>query len=174
MSGNSFQNWGKVKLLHQKFVEAFLYSGVHIILTIRSKIGYEVEDGTKKVKKVGLEAQQESNMPYFADFLFNIVDRDTHAVQAEKDETHKYDVLPSFTLNEQTGRTIIDWLEDGYDPEKEKKKVYVLRILELQTALIAQGKLTEDKTQLEEELFKLSVGELTDVGRSLKASLDAA
>ena len=140
MSGNSFQNWGKVKLLHQKFVEAFLYSGVHIILTIRSKIGYEVEDGTKKVKKVGLEAQQESNMPYFADFLFNIQSQDSHEAVAEKDETHIYDQLPSFVINERVGRDITDWLNEGVDPEVERKKVFVNKIVSYQTLLIAKDR----------------------------------
>lgn len=119
MSGNSFQNWGKVKPDHNKFINAILHSKIHIICTARSKMEYVLEEITnkdgKKVqapKRVGLGAEQQNDLPYFMDFIFNIIDRE-HNTEAEKDETEIYLNKGYFVINESVGKRIADWLADG-------------------------------------------------------------
>ena len=169
LSGNSYTNWGKVKALHNEFVNKFLYSDLHIILTVRSKVGHEYDQVTRQVTKVGLEAQQESNITYFADFLFNIQNRE-HECTAEKDETHIYDQLASFKLSTTVGENIVDWLNNEYDPEKDRKKKFVYHIIRLQDELMAKDQTVAGYT--EEDLFNKSIDELTLIGKDLKSKLD--
>jgi len=121
MPGNSFQNWGKVKPDHNKFINAILHSKIHIICTARSKMEYVLEETTnaqgKKVqapKRVGLGAEQQNDLPYFMDFIFNIIDRE-HNCEAEKDETEIYLNKGYFVINESVGKRISDWLKDGVE-----------------------------------------------------------
>lgn len=129
MAGNSFSNWGKVKIDHHKFVNRLLDSSVHIICTARSKMDYILEETTNSYGKtvqapklVGLGTQQESDLPYFMDFVFNIKDRE-HNCEAEKDETNIYLNKGHFIINETTGKNILNWLNSEVAANKEPVKV---------------------------------------------------
>lgn len=173
MTGNSFQNWGKVKAqYHNKFIEAFIYSKLHVILTARSKMDYIIteDNGKKSVQKVGLSPQQDSNLPYFCDFLFDLIDRD-HNVVAEKDETGLWESAVGLKLSPQMGETIYHWLtKQGADISKA---TYIARILDYQDRLIASERLTPDKAKTEVELFSLSIEQLIAYGKTLRPLVDA-
>lgn len=167
---NSYINWGKAKQLHQKFVDKFLYAKCHIILTARSKVMYEQQDvgGRKEVVKLGLGTQQDSNLPYFCDFVFDIENRDTHIAVVDKQEGDLFSHQPRLVLQESTGKLLKDWLEGGVSPELEKKKEYVNRIIQLQSNLVAEEKLAPENEILEEKLLRMSLEELTNLGKTLK------
>jgi hypothetical protein len=122
MPGNSFANWGKVKVDHNKFVDAILKSDIHVISTARSKVKSVIEEGKGSPKKVGLDAMQQDDLPYFMDFIFNIIDRQ-HNCEAEKDETKLYLNKGYFVIDENVGKNIIAWLNNGSTEPPEIKQV---------------------------------------------------
>jgi len=172
MTGNSFQNWGKVKAqFHNKFIESFIHSHIHIIMTARSKMDYLIneDNGKRTVQKVGLAPQQDSNLPYFCDFLFEIVDRN-HAVVAEKDETGMWEQAIGLKITPQMGENIYHWLtKQGTDISKVS---FVVRILEYQDRLIAAGKLSGDNAMTELQLFAMASEELISYGKKLRPQID--
>lgn len=116
MSGNSFQNWGKIKAQHhQKFTEKIIQSPIHIICTARGKDEYTMDekDGKKTPKKVGVGIQQEDNTEYEYTVTFNLA-QDTHIFSTMKDNTHlfedRYEVL-----TEKDGELLYKWANSGVE-----------------------------------------------------------
>ena len=116
MPGNSFQNWGKLKPRHHKFMEKVLYSPIHIIATARGKDEWVLEekDGKKVPKKVGMGQQQDKDISY--EFTVSLtLAQDTHIASADKDNTHlfdnKYDVL-----TREDGIKLYGWANKGDAP----------------------------------------------------------
>lgn len=122
MPGNSFQNWGKLKPEHQKFIDKILLSPIHIICTARGKDEWVLEEsstGKKVPKLVGLGSQQDKNIAYNYTVSFTL-DQDTHVATATKDNTHiftnKYDVL-----TEKDGIALYDWANSSDVPAHVKE-----------------------------------------------------
>lgn len=66
-AGNSFAAWREVTPLHNALVEAILQSKAHVIITMRSKTEYVLEDndrGRKVPRKVGLAPIQRDGLEY--------------------------------------------------------------------------------------------------------------
>lgn len=69
-SGGDFSAWRKATPLHNKLVDAILDSEIHIIVTMRSKVEYVMEEyednGRKKTKprKVGMQPVQREGLDY--------------------------------------------------------------------------------------------------------------
>lgn len=144
MPGNSFQNWGKLKPRHRKFMDTILNAPIHIIATARGKDEWVMEDkGGKQVpKKVGLGAQQDKDVTYEYTVSF-MIEQDTHIASPDKDNTHlfegRYEVL-----TEKDGEKLYDWANDSDIPATVKKmppKVDEDRNEEIKT--IIQSKFTE-------------------------------
>ena len=142
--GNSFQNWGKLKPRHRKFMDTILNAPIHIIATARGKDEWVMEDkGGKQVpKKVGLGAQQDKDVTYEYTVSF-MIEQDTHIASPDKDNTHlfegRYEVL-----TEKDGEKLYDWANDSDIPATVKKmppKVDEDRNEEIKT--IIQTKFTE-------------------------------
>lgn len=116
MPGNSFQNWGKLKPRHHKFMEKVLYSPIHIIATARGKDEWVLEekDGKKVPKKVGMGQQQDKDISYEFTVSLSLA-QDTHIASADKDNTHlfdnKYDVL-----TREDGIKLYKWANKGDAP----------------------------------------------------------
>lgn len=110
MSGNSFSNWGKVKTIHRKFLDAILRSKCHIIATCRSKTEYSVEEGGRKVRRLGLAPQQDSNLPFNFDFVLQISDGGV-IVSVDKDESEVF--KEGLKINTAQGQRVVQWLGFG-------------------------------------------------------------
>lgn len=66
-ASNSFAAWREVTPLHNRLVEAILQSKAHVIITMRSKTEYVLEDndrGRKVPRKVGLAPIQRDGLEY--------------------------------------------------------------------------------------------------------------
>ena len=67
-SSNTFVAWRDVTPLHNQLVEAMLASGLHLIVTMRSKIEYAVEKddktGKTSVRKIGMAPIQRDGLEY--------------------------------------------------------------------------------------------------------------
>lgn len=165
MKGNSYQNWGKVKAgEHQRFLEAILYSKVHVISTIRSKEKTELVEG--KVVSAGVGEQQESNLKYFLDFIFSIQDRKTHEGTLEKGPpgfSEPYEGL-TFKITDKFCKDIIRWLETGVPEE-----IYniLIRLKQLNSQFEELTGSRWPKFLSDEEFSKLSKEEIVALGKEL-------
>lgn len=144
MPGNSFQNWGKLKPRHRKFMDTILNAPIHIIATARGKDEWVMEDkGGKQVpKKVGLGAQQDKDVTYEYTVSF-MIEQDTHIASPDKDNTHLFEGRYEI-LTEKDGEKLYDWANDSDIPATVKKmppKVDEDRNEEIKT--IIQSKFTE-------------------------------
>jgi len=121
---NGFSAWRTVTPMHNQFVDAMLQSPTHVIATMRSKTAYEMQKdprtGKLKPVKIGLQPVQREGL----DFEFTVVldiSQEKHVASASKDRTSLFDGSP-FIPNEDTGKTLISWLEDGIDPDEAMVK----------------------------------------------------
>lgn len=116
--GNSYAAWRTVTPEHNALVEAILQSPCHVIATMRAKQEYvqEKDDRTGKttVKKVGLAPVQRDGMEYEMTVVLDI--DINHVAHATKDRTSQLDGQ-YFTVTQDTGKTLLNWLESGEDVE---------------------------------------------------------
>ena len=125
-SKNSYTAWRKVTPLHNDLIEAMLNSPCHIIATMRSKTEYiqtENEKGKKEIVKVGLAPVQREGMDYEFTTVFDL--GQNHTVTVSKDRTRLFDGQV-FTLSEQTGEKLKEWLDSGVNSitSAQKNKIY--------------------------------------------------
>lgn len=116
MSGNSFQNWGKLKPRHKKFMDKVLLSPIHVIATARGKDEYVMEEknGKSVPRKVGLGSQQDKDIAY--EYTASLmIEQDTHIASADKDNTHLFDQNFNI-LTEKDGERLYDWANEGDKP----------------------------------------------------------
>lgn len=170
MKGNSYQNWGKVKAnQHQAFLDAILYSKVHVITTIRSKEKTELVDG--KVVSKGVGEQQESNLKYFMDFVFTILDRESHEGLLEKGPPGLYEKYEGLTLRitDKLCQDITNWLETGIPSE-----IYdiIIRLKQLNSEHLEITGADWEKFDSDENLSKLTKEGLIELGKELAAKVN--
>jgi len=124
MLGNSFQNWGKVKPLHNAFIQKMLQSNSHIIATIRSKIEFVLTDKNGKLvpERVGMKGITAENIEYEFTVLFDLDIK--HQAKASKDRSGQWmDALP-FIIKPETGKKILNWCLLGSNSlEKVKEEI---------------------------------------------------
>ena len=105
--GNQFANWKGPKAEHQKFKDAILHSPIHTIVTLRAKQGYQVDEQSKKVLKVGLDPIAEPGLEYEYTLVFDL--DMSHKAMASKDRTSLFDQR-IFQVGKQTGEELMSWL----------------------------------------------------------------
>lgn len=114
LTGNSYTNWAKFTPRHQKFINAILQADVHIVCTLRAKQDYVLtpnKDGKLVPEKVGMKAIQRDGVDYELTLVFEI-DHKSNAT-ATKDRTGLFMGKPEFVITEDTGRTILEWCNQG-------------------------------------------------------------
>ena len=121
--GNSFTNWNDMKQIHNKFVETLLQSKIHVVVTLRSKMEYVMEEGANKkveVKKIGLAPISSDGMEYEFGVFFD-VDRSNHLAVATKDRTSLFEGR-SVLLGDEIGRELRAWRDSGAELSSEAPK----------------------------------------------------
>lgn len=113
--GGKYQDWAKVTPRHNAFVAAIINSPIHIISTVRSKTGYEMgeKDGKKTVTKMGLQPVTRDGFEYENTICFSL--NDNNWARSSKDRTSLF-AGRDFQITEDTGREIMEWLNDGEEP----------------------------------------------------------
>lgn len=163
--GGRFTDWKKPKELHARFVRAVLGSKLHVIMTMRSKMDYvqdEGDNGRKRVRKLGMTPQGESNFPYEVDFHFSV--DENHFAKMDKTAQALFTTPEVFMISEDTGIDLRNFSEEGERPEDRQKKIFISRIREL----ASNKKEGAPEIAPEDELMKMSLDELTEIGKSLK------
>lgn len=115
-SGNSFAAWRDVTPMHREMVEAILACPAHVIVTMRSKMGYEMEtDERGKVKpvKVGLKPIQREGVEYEFDVVGDM-DLD-HMIVISKSRCSALDGARAVKPGAPFIQPLIAWLSDGAD-----------------------------------------------------------
>lgn len=129
--GNTWAAWSDTTPRHQAFIESITTAPVHMITTARSKTDMMQTDD-KKIKKVGMKEIQREGFEYELTLNFTL-DRDGHYATASKDRTGIFIDRDPFVINEEIGKLLKDWAENGIEPlpspeeiqkklEAEKKK----------------------------------------------------
>lgn len=125
--GNSWSAWNDITPRHRAFLDAIMRSPVHIIATMRSKTetAQVEEGGRKKVVKLGMKAEQRDGAEYEFTTVLDIV-HDGHYAIASKDRTGLFGGDPKM-LTEETGQTLVAWLQSGRAPKLTESEVTDLK-----------------------------------------------
>lgn len=149
MSGNSFQNWGKLSTESTGIVKVLTTQDIHVITTLRVKANYVIEnvDGKSVPRKIGTTPIQKDDMEYEFDTIFSI-DMD-HNARINKDITNLF--KGEFSINPEVGSKIYKYLELGVDvlaEEKAKREAEELERLKLINDVINLSSGKEDKMKI--------------------------
>lgn len=121
---NSYAAWRTITPEHNSLVEAILGSTGHVIATMRSKQEYVLqtdEKGKQVPKKVGMAPIQRDGMEYEFTVMLDI--DMSHQSIATKDRTQLFDGQ-IFKITQETGRRLLEWLEDGTEISTKKPHEY--------------------------------------------------
>ncbi|VXC07021.1 conserved hypothetical protein [Bacillus sp. 349Y] len=121
MSGNSFQNWGKLAPETTALVKTLTRNDVHIFATLRTKQEYVVEqnsEGKSVPRKVGTKPVQKDEMEY--EFMLNFSIGIDHMAETSKDNTQMFEGKP-LKITQDVGRKLYQWLELGVDVKAEEE-----------------------------------------------------
>jgi len=150
---NSYTAWGKVTPRHDRFINTILRSDMHIITTMRAKANYEVgkdeNTGKMTIEKQGTAPIQREGVDFEMTTVLSL--NQHHYACATKDRTSLFDGI-DFLITEDTGKKIIQWLNDGeIDKEKEEMRKLYLRLqtiyTEIKSDLSIEDKKAYTKTQ---------------------------
>lgn len=143
MTGNSFQNWGKLAKESTNLVKTLTMAPVHMITTMRVKTDYTMvvdEKGKTKPVKVGMKPVQKEDMEYEFDTVFSV--NMDHEANVSKDTSNLFQ--GDFILDETTGAKIYRYLELGIDIQaeerakqakvEEERKILAMKIREVASA----------------------------------------
>ncbi len=107
---NSFAAWREITPEHNRLVDTLLQTNLHLIVTMRTKTAYEVQqDGGKtKVVKVGLAPVQREGLEYEFTVVLDL-SLDGHVASSTKDRTGLFDGQ-HFVPDEDVGLRLGGWL----------------------------------------------------------------
>lgn len=120
MSGNSFQNWGKLSSETTNLVKTLTRNDVHILCTLRTKTEYALEENDKgkmAPKKIGTKPVQKDELEY--EFMINFNVNIDHVAETSKDNTRLFEGQ-AFTIDQEMGKKLFRWLELGVDVKAEE------------------------------------------------------
>ncbi|NCC04437.1 MAG: ATP-binding protein [Proteobacteria bacterium] len=107
---NSFAAWREITPEHNRLVDTLLQTDLNVIVTMRTKTAYEVQqDGGKtKVVKIGLAPVQREGLEYEFTVVLDL-SIDGHVATGTKDRTGLFDGQ-HFVATEETGKMLGRWL----------------------------------------------------------------
>lgn len=111
--GNQFTNWAPITKEQEQFKAKIVHSSSHVIVTMRSKQEYVVdqnEKGRSSPRKVGLSPVQREGMEYEFTTVFDVAM--DHNYSVSKDRTGIFDGRIE-KLSEKTGIEVREWLQSG-------------------------------------------------------------
>lgn len=120
MTGNSFQNWGKLSSETTSLIETLTTNNVHVICTMRTKIEYVVElneHGKMAPRKVGTKPVQKDEFEY--EFMINFIVNMEGVSETSKDNTRLFEG-ESKVITEEDGGKLYRWVELGVDVKSEE------------------------------------------------------
>lgn len=113
-SGNSFAAWREVTPMHNQLVDALVQAPMHVIVTMRAKTEYVLDDderGRKVPRRVGIGAIQRDGLEYEFDLVADMDMDNTLVVSKTRCRSLAGAVIrkPTFEF----GQSLAAWLEQG-------------------------------------------------------------
>jgi len=164
-AGGNFSAWRDATPRHNRLVEAILASKCHIIVTLRSKTEYVVENvgGRTTVRKVGLQPIQREGMEY--EFtVCGDVSADHDLMITKTRATFLKDAVIR-EAGEELGKQLAKWLEDGEavaPPAPTPFKTTITTSIEDTLASITKASVASLERLLPKVLARAAAGELTE------------
>lgn len=160
MAGNSYTNWNKVTPRHNKLMDLILDCEAHVIVTVRGKDKYVMEEvnGKQVVTKLNLGYQQRDDIEYLFTLSLNI-DKDSHLFTSLKDNTHLFEDRNEI-LTEKDGEKLLEWATNG---DIKAKREELEKAKEEGKAKIAMNEELEAKKIIEEKANKIKEQKKTDI-----------
>jgi len=112
--GNKFAAWKDVTPLHRKMVDTIINAPAHVIVTMRSKTEYVMEQdekGKSVPRKVGMAPVQRDGMEYEFD-VYTTVDQ-THQARVTKSRCSAIDGATGIKPGPQFWQPLFDWLNSA-------------------------------------------------------------
>lgn len=113
-SGNQFAAWREVTPLHNALVDAIMSARMHVLFTLRTKMGYEVEKderGKTHVRKLGLQPVMREGVEYEADVVGDM-DQD-HNLVITKTRCPALSGWTSKRPGADVAKVLTEWLGQG-------------------------------------------------------------
>jgi hypothetical protein len=164
MAGNSYTNWNKVTPRHNKLMDLILDCEAHVIVTVRGKDKYVMEEvnGKQVVSKLNLGYQQRDDIEYLFTLSLNI-DKDSHLFTSLKDNTHLFENRNE-VLTEKDGVKLLEWANNGdikakiseLEKSKEEAKIKIALNEEAEAKKIIE----ENEKKIKKQQSRLSLEEL--------------
>ncbi|EMK1731212.1 ATP-binding protein [Salmonella enterica] len=110
--GNSHAAWSEITPRHRKFLDALLRCPMHLIVTMRSKTETQQVEGSRKVVKLGMKAEQRDGIEYEFTTVLDL-NHETHVAIASKDRTGLFPNDSYTLIDDQTGPRLMAWLTEG-------------------------------------------------------------
>jgi hypothetical protein len=166
LQGNSFTNWQKITPRINAFMQKVLQSERHIICTMRTKQDYVLNEKNGKMvpEKVGLKAVMRDGIDYEFTIVFDINMK--HQAVSSKDRTNLFIGKPDFIITTTTGKTILDWCNDGVNVDMVRQQINGAKSIEELTSVYHRypewyqqltSEFMQKKMQLQEEKNKPSI-----------------
>lgn len=150
--GDSFGGWREMTPVHNRFVDAMLAAPFHLIVTLRAKMEYVVEQVERngrtvnQPRKVGMAPVQRDGMEY----EFTVVcDMDTdHNLIVGKTRCNAVDGMVVNKPDAKFAKILRDWIEDGADKPSvaDEKAALRQRVSDLTAVFVdPEVKLTKEQ-----------------------------
>lgn len=123
--GNNFGNWAEANKQYDLFLRAILFSKIHVVVCMRSKMEYilrENEKGKTVPQKVGMAPIMRDGVEYEFTAVFDLDMH--HQAQASKDRTQLF-ADKIFPITEETGAEIMKWLNENDDRQSTESPLVV-------------------------------------------------
>ncbi len=114
--GNSYAGWRDATPAHNKLVQSILAYPGHVIVTLRSKMAYELQDNGKGKKvpvKIGLQPIQRDGVEYEFDLIVDL-DEDHNAIVG-KTRFSEFDGFVGLKVGKAFGERVKGILDTGVD-----------------------------------------------------------
>jgi hypothetical protein len=112
--GNTFAGWKEVRPDERRMIDALVSYPGHVIVTMRSKTEYVIEEndkGKKTPRKVGMKPEQRDGIEYEFDVVGDLDHDNTLTVVKSRIHTLAKAVIPM--PGEEFAHQVRDWLSDG-------------------------------------------------------------
>lgn len=114
--GNTFGGWKEMRPVERRVLDALLNFPGHLILTMRSKTEYAIEEdgrGRKVPRKVGLKADQREGIDYEMDIVMELDLERVGTITKSRCSELAEAVIPK--PGEDFAAAVLKWLEEGDD-----------------------------------------------------------
>lgn len=151
---NSFAAWASVTPRHQQFLDAIIYSGCHIITTIRSKTDYVLTErnGKTQPQKVGMAPITRDGFEYEVSVSFEL--DCLHKAICSKDRTGLFIDKEPFQISVDTGKSLVNWCNEGEASQSISNRISECRSIQELIQLYEQSLPMSNTLKSEFELQK--------------------